>query len=69
MCVLIVLFVLFLFVILICLIYKCSKSGTLDLQPDLGKPSRPSQAKPAAWGAIRSVPDHVTKREYGAVYF
>ncbi len=28
-----------------------------------------SQAKIAAWEALRSVPDHVTRREYGAICF
>jgi hypothetical protein len=27
------------------------------------------QAKPVAWEALRSVPDHATKRKSGAVYF
>jgi hypothetical protein len=47
----------------------CLKSRTLNLQPDIGKPSRPSEAKPVAWEVLRSVPGHVTRREYGTIYF
>jgi hypothetical protein len=49
--------------------FTSAQSGTLDIQPDLGKPSRPSQAKPAVWEALRSVPGHVTERKYWAIYF
>ncbi len=47
------------------LIYRCSRSGTLYL----GRPSVQSQAKPAAWEALRNVPSHVTKKGRGSVYF
>ncbi len=36
------------------------------VQPDLGKPSRPRQDKPVAWETLRSVPGHVTKRQWWA---
>jgi hypothetical protein len=64
-----VLFVLFLFVMCICLIYRYSRSGTLNLQPDLGKPNRPKPGQARLWEALRSVPGHVTKRKHGAIYF
>ncbi len=71
LCVVIVLFVLFLPVMcaVSALIYKCLKSATLDLQPDLSKLNRPSQAKPVAAEALRSVPSHMTKGGCGSVYF
>ncbi len=40
-------------------IYKCLRFGTFDLQQDLGKPSRGSQAKPPAWEALKSIPSHM----------
>jgi hypothetical protein len=62
--VLIVIFVLFLLVM-----YLDLEVFTLDLRPDLGKPSGISQAKLVVWEALRSVPSHVTKRGCGSVYF
>jgi hypothetical protein len=62
-CELFVLFVLFLLVMCICLdLQGLKSSGTLDLWPDLCKPSGPSQAKLAAREACRSIPSHVTER-------
>jgi hypothetical protein len=61
------------FIILACDVYlpdyKYFRSATLDLQLDLGKPSRPKPIQASSVGSPQKRPWPCGWREHGAVYF